>query len=111
MNNYETSVNGLSNELVDMRSVLRSCISKVTNADKDFNMRAHRMEWHIRGLIYHCDNIIDLYSKFAEGVTSRLSSIPDSIALIMYTPELQKLMYEFYAHINLCKISLDNLIK
>lgn len=102
------------NELDEIVMTLQECTSIALKInDPDVHLRVYRAEWHIRGLIYHCKNIIEQYGNFCNDVIIRANSDsgvkPD--ILIMYSPSVQYLMYEFYALVNLAKISLDNLSK
>lgn len=111
---YRKSLEEFTNELDSMESALRASINDVLKLnDPDLNLRAYRAEWHVKGLIYHCRNIIENYAIFSEEVIIRATADeykrPDG--LIMHSEAIQKMMFEFYALVNLCKISLDNLSK
>lgn len=101
-------------ELQKVECVIKECVSDVLRQSvPDLTLRAYRSEWHIKGLIYHCRNIIERYGDFSREVIARImineSTRPEII--IMHSKVVQNLMYEFYALINLTKISLDNLSK
>ncbi len=100
-------------ELTQIILVLRNSISKLLKENPDMEIRAYRTEWHIRGLVYHCQNLIKHYTDIGNSVVSRSNASPDMKpdVLIIYSPSCQYLMYEFYALVNLARISLDNLIK
>jgi len=53
------------------------------------------------------ETLLEKYVVFGEELANRANIGAD--AVIMHLPEIQHLMFEFYALINLCKISLDNL--
>jgi hypothetical protein len=73
-------------------------------------LRAHQAEWHVRGVAYHCRNIFEKYKLFVDE-TSKRAGIDGGppVAIIMYAPVAQFLMFEFYALVNLSRIALDNL--
>ncbi|RLI78760.1 hypothetical protein DRP07_10770, partial [Archaeoglobales archaeon] len=73
----------------------------------NLTLKVHQAEWHVRGLTYHCRNLIRHYNVIAQDVSKRASVGADVV--IMYEPAVQKLMFEFYALVNLARISLDNL--
>jgi len=81
--------------------------------NNDFRYRIFKGEWYVRGLIYHCKNLTNHYKKIAAGTSSRahggkqIGTLPDII--IMYSPETQRLQFEFNAFICLARISLDDL--
>lgn len=81
--------------------------------EKDIALRIHRADWHIRGLAYHTKKLIHLYGQFASSVSARAIDIDGDTpgAIIMYSKNTQELMFEFYALVNLGKITLDNLSK
>lgn len=108
------SIDKYLKELDDMVAVLSKSSSVAKNhKNSDISIRAHRAEWHVRGLIYHCRNIIKYYGDFCTDVIIRATADPENTPslLIMCSPSVQFLMYEFYALVNLAKISLDNLSK
>ncbi|NLJ19382.1 hypothetical protein [Globicatella sulfidifaciens] len=109
---YVRSVVKFRKELDDMEILISKCVSDVLELeDSDLHLRAYRAEWHIKGLIYHCKNILEKYTTFAEEVMIRVTADEGRRLdiLIMHSQEIQQLMYEFYALVNLSKRSLDNL--
>lgn len=98
-----------------MMAVLsESALIAKNHKNSDIILRTYRAEWHVRGLIYHCRNIIKYYYRdFCTDVIIRATADPENkpSILIMQSPSVQFLMYEFYALVNLAKISLDNFSK
>jgi hypothetical protein len=70
-------------------------------------LQAHQAEWHVRGIQYHCQNFYSHYRSFIGEASKRLQSGADVI--IMYSPESQRMMFEFYALVILARITFDNL--
>ncbi len=64
-------------------------------------------EWHVRGLIYHLRRCHEHYSTFVGEVSARASA--GASAIVMFAPSFQQMLFEFYALVNLARISLDNL--
>lgn len=112
-NSKPVNINVFLNELTQILFVLRSTISNLIKENPDLEVRSYRSEWHIRGLVYHCQNIIKHYNDIGEGLITRVNAISDTKpdVLIMSTLSCQYLMYDFYALINLAKITLDNFVK
>jgi hypothetical protein len=92
-------------------SEIPSAVSRVLGISDQTDTRACQAEWHVRGIRYHCENLFKHYQRFARGVSARATS-SDSypLALVMHSPEVQSMMFEFYALVNLARISLDRLI-
>lgn len=74
----------------------------------DISLRIHQSEWHVRGVTYHCRNLIKYYTSVSLGVIERVKTTKAGI-IMMNDESVQKLMFEFYALVNLARISLDNL--
>jgi len=100
LNNYIAKKNKKNNNL-------SSNLFKNYNT-KNISLKIYQSEWFILGVIHHCKNIINYYGLFSKGVQERVKNTNASI-VIMYSPETQKLLFEFYALINLGRICLDNL--
>lgn len=99
----------LFKELEDTEKCLSKTIYKILDKSKLSNveLRIYQASWYIRGLTYHCRNLIEFYINVCKEVASRALTEPDVI--VMHAPMVQKLMFEFYALLNLARISLDNL--
>jgi len=79
----------------------------VAQAHPGRSLLAHQADWHIRGILYHLRRLVDHYSSFVGEVSSRAEM--GTRIIIMYAPCYQRALFEFYALVNLCRISLDNL--
>jgi hypothetical protein len=89
----EGSVNGLAR--------------RVVGSHRDRSLLADQADWHIQGILYHLRRLVDHYSSFVREVGSRAGLGPSIV--VMYAPCYQRALFEFYALVNLCRISLDNL--
>ncbi len=95
-------------EIEHSSSVMVSRVLKEKSQEiENISLIAHQAEWHIRGLTYYFRNLMNNFLLVAEDIAERAYLGAD--AIIMYSPPVQKLMFEFYALVNLAKISLDNL--
>lgn len=74
---------------------------------KDLQLRVHQAEWHVRGLTYHCRNLIENYDILVQNIADMV--IPGLNVMFLNIPGVEKLFFEFYALVNLARISLDNL--
>lgn len=82
-------------------------VSELISKKATYSLYAHQAEWHIRCLVYHCKNILKYYDNFAKEVGKRAATSAD--VLWMYSRDFQCMLFEFYALLNIAKISLDNL--
>ena len=89
---------------------LPELVRKVTALPDHYGLRAHQAEWHVRGVAYHCRNVVEKYKLFVNetGKRAGIDGGPP-VTIIMYAPVAQVLMFEFYALVNLSRIALDNL--
>ncbi|MFC1794876.1 hypothetical protein ACFL3Q_14975 [Planctomycetota bacterium] len=69
----------------------------------------HQADWHLRGVLHHTRNVLATYTEFADEIASRASIDPLPDVIIMYAPSFQTMMFEFYALVNLSRITLDNI--
>lgn len=80
---------------------------KVASAHPERSIFAFQAEWHIRAMLYHLRRVFDHYSLFVHEVSKRAGT--GASVLVMYAPCFQELLFEFYALVNICRISFDNL--
>ena len=59
-------------------------------------------------MIYHCRKLVEKYTNVAQGISRRIQDTNADVVM-MYSPDVQEIMFEFYALVNLARISLDNL--
>jgi hypothetical protein len=97
------------NELTEYFALCRTATHRVGEANSENTLIAHQAEWHLRGLLHHMNRMLEAYSDFARevGARAQLEAGPD--ALVMYAPSYQEVLFEFYALVNLARITLDNL--
>lgn len=96
-------------ELKQMKEVLPRICEEYQKISKENYLKSQYAQWHLNGLMYHADAMISQYSEIAEELMKRLNTLQFAHVFIMHTPQMQNLMYEFYAFISLARISLDNL--
>jgi hypothetical protein len=66
-------------------------------------------DWHIQGLIYHARHMVSPYRRVAQEVANR--ALGNADVIIMYSPHMQRLAFEFYAFMNLARITLDQVVR
>jgi hypothetical protein len=94
-------------QLAEIEDALTEVAREATNSVPEHQLLIEQAEWHARGVLYHCRRIHGLYRKVAAGVIARTAMSPDVI--VMHSPEMQHLLFEFYAFVILCRITLDEL--
>jgi hypothetical protein len=98
-----------NDELSQMKEVFQKITQEYQKISNEHYLKGVYAEWHINGLMYHAQTIIKEYSAISEELLSRLNTVKFAHVFIMHTPQMQNLMYEFYAFISLARITLDNL--
>lgn len=96
-------------ELIQMKEVLSKICDDYQKISTEHRLKGDYAKWHLNGLMYHAEAMVSQYSSIAEELMIRLNSEKIPHVVIMYTPQMQNLMYEFYAFVNLARISLDNI--
>ncbi len=81
----------------------------IRKGNDSISLTAHQAEWHVRGLTYHARKMIRRYASVGQGIAERANLRPEMAAVIIHDPSVQQLLFEFYAIVNLARISLDNL--
>jgi hypothetical protein len=95
------------NSIVAIEESAKGLGHRVAAAHPARSMPGYQAEWHIRGLISHLRRCFQHYTLFVQEVSARASSGASNI--IMFAPTFQEMLFEFYALVNLCKISLDKI--
>ena len=90
---------------IDLR--VREGVQVVSKAKPEHSLKLHQADWHIRGLTYHCRNLVESYAEVAEGVGARAAS--GANVIVMHAPAVQRMWFEFYGLVSLARITLDNL--
>lgn len=96
-------------DMQEMYTVLSGLIQKFKCISKGAFLAGEYADWHLKGMVYHAEKLIKEYRGIVEELSIRLGAIEKADIFIMHTPQLNNFMYEFYAFINLARISLDNL--
>jgi hypothetical protein len=96
-------------ELKELDSVRESAIGSIIEAAPGHRLLINQADWHLRGLNYHLARILKLYQVVAQEVGDRAAGDPSADVIIMYSPDMQDLMFEFHAFISLARITFDQL--
>jgi hypothetical protein len=96
-------------ELDALHRESRAALRAVSNASTVPTKLPHQVDWHVRGVLHHMMRMIESYTEFAREVSARATIEAAPSILVMYAPSYQILLFEFYALVNLSKISLDSL--
>lgn len=96
-----------STELNEIDESISQAARSLAEAKREVALSVCQAEWHVRGLTHHCRNLVGYYAEVAKGVSERAGSGANMI--VMYAPSVQKMWVEFYALVNLARITLDNL--
>ncbi len=113
-------------DLDEIEKIIQKLFDKTIEKTKLSNIEliVRQAEWHLRGCIYHCRNIIKYYRKIQVldiisppdviyDMYSKQLILPTSIIKVdvirTSSRSIKKLMFEFHALVNLARISLDNL--
>lgn len=101
------SLGTFTGELDEIDNLISQLARAVADNKPEMALVAHQAEWHVKGMVYHLRDLLAHYQEFASEVSARAAT--GANLLVMYAPSYQKLMFEFYALVNLARISLDNL--
>ncbi|MFC0518983.1 hypothetical protein ACFFGT_32515 [Mucilaginibacter angelicae] len=103
-------------KITDYEDNLKEMHKAITGSIRDFQklseehfLSGEYADWHIKGLIYHVNNLIASYREVVKELELRLNTVSEADIFIMHTPQINNLMYEFYAFVSLARITLDNL--
>jgi len=96
-------------EIQEMEKVINSILTEYQKLSEEHYLKGLHAHWHLKGLNFHMKNLITNYNIISKEVLARLNKVELVDVLIMHTPEIRNLMYEFYAFINLARITLDNI--
>jgi hypothetical protein len=107
MNRNETHLDEFERWIAALESTAKGLGHAVAETHEDRSLLGFQTEWHLRGLIYHLRRCHEHYSTFVGEVSARAST--GASAIVMFAPSFQQMLFEFYALVNLARISLDNL--
>ena len=99
----------IGSELLEIMADMHAATHALSSSRPDLTVIAHQAQWHMRGAIYHTNALLAAYAEFASGVGARAQIDVQPAVLVMYAPSLQEVLYNFYALVNLARITLDNL--
>lgn len=105
----QIKVSAFSEELKSLKEVFYKTADNYSKLEEDHRSKVMYAQWHIEGLIYHFEKINENYSIIVASLKTRLETVGEADIFVMNTPEIKHLMYEFYAFVNLSKITLDNI--
>jgi hypothetical protein len=85
---------------------------RVLEAWPEHALIVHQAEWHFLGVAYHTRNVLTNYNTMMQrdiirAAVASACETPD--LLVAPAPEFRGMMFEFYALLNLARITLDNL--
>lgn len=107
MDRNPKSLDCILDEIAALEKPTKGLGHKVASAYGTRSILGFQAEWHIRGILYHLRRVVEHHRVFVGEVSARAST--GASVLIMYAPSFQEMLFEFYALVNLCRISLDNL--
>lgn len=96
-------------ELRELDSVREHAIRAMIKIAPEYRLLAYQADWHLRGLNYHLGRIRNVYAIVAQEVGDRAAGDQSADVIIMHSPDMQDLIFEFYAFIGLARITLDQL--
>jgi hypothetical protein len=96
-------------QLAEIEEALTDVVRATSRSVPEHQLLIEQAEWHARGVLYHCRRIYGLYRNVVAGVVARTVASADVI--VMHSPEMQHLLFEFYAFMILSRITLDELKK
>lgn len=105
----ERSLGHFEKEIQEIEDLVRKSVLEVSQTKHEYYWLAHEAEWHLKGLTYHMRKIHQLYGEITVKIMERamISARPD--VLVFYSPEMQALLFEFYALVTLSRITLDHI--
>ena len=105
-------------EIKRMQQAIRSeqyrILAGIDEPEKKRQMqeRIYKLDWHVQGQMYHIRNMIHLYGQIVGEAAGKVLSLIETTkqpvdAMLTGNVLLPDLYYEFYAFVNLYRISLD----
>jgi hypothetical protein len=94
-------------ELQQLEAMRETALQGLLDTNPQLDLMVYQADWHLRGLTYHLERIYKLYGHVSKEVGGRALAGADVI--VMYAPYMKDLTFEFYAFINLARITLDQL--
>ena len=103
-----TNLRQILRQLDELESLLSPQLQHLDTQAKPPHVGVHQAEWYVRGLAYHCRNLLQHYESVSRELAVRMAATEADI-WIMYAPDIQKLFFEFHALVTLARIGLDGL--
>ena len=85
-------------------------VAKASKAAPERALLFQQADWHMHGLIYHLRRMRELYEPATESVAGMAAGDPAGNILITTAPEMQQLLFEFYAFMSLARVTADQLL-
>jgi hypothetical protein len=103
MENNSRSLSSFEQDIAALEALGHGLGHRVAEKHGDRSILGFQAEWHIRGVLYHLRRLFEVHGQFVHEVSVRASIGAD--VLIMYAPSYQQMLFEFYALVNLARIS------
>jgi len=97
-----------TSELDKIERDIHKRVIAIEGARPGHRLAVHQAEWHVRGIVYHCRRLAECYQEVAQEAAGRVIG-SNPVVVIMYAPAIQRMWFEFYALVNLARITLDHL--
>ena len=107
MENNSRPVSSFEQDIGALEALGNGLGHRVAEKHGERSLLGFQAEWHIRGVLYHLRRLFELHGQFVHEVSLRAGT--GANVLLMYAPSYQQMLFEFYALVNLSRISLDNL--
>ena len=82
-------------QLEEIGTDLSNGAKEAVRAVREHRLLIEQAEWHGRGVLYHCQALFRLYQEVSSAVSARAQA--DADLLVMHSPDMQRLLFEFYA--------------
>lgn len=103
-------ISNFADDVAGIKNLIDQAVKSLIEKKPEQALLAHQAEWHIKGLVYHFERLLKVHDIVASEVGSRALGIETDV-IVMYSPDMQDLIFEFYALVSLARITLDELVK
>lgn len=101
------TVKDFETDIAALEESIRGLGYRLAEANPSRSVIGFQAEWHARGIIYHLRRLFDLQKVFIREVSYRVGT--GARIIVTHAPSFQEMLFEFYALVNLSRISMDNL--
>jgi hypothetical protein len=108
MEEFRIQLEEVERELEEVASAAHEIVRQIVRALPERGGNAEQAEWHVRGLAYHLRTLARLHREVVDAVAARAAAGDPSI-VVMHSPAMQDMLFEFYAFIVLARILFDQL--